>query len=309
MKRTIKKLAINATLTLRLRRDAEWNEYRVERLNDGVLDEGATYFTDAKDDALATFDAEARRLREHEEKVMSQRRPYVRRYCTHPNLALCDCDWCRSVSAECRALEAEFDDNIEVRKTPSGFSAYTVTVADVENGPCADDIPDLIGTSETLDGLRKLVHGDDREEAHAIANPISPALHDIPATCPLCGDAITRVGPRFVPAVEDVCINRQWTAAHSSCVAVRRNGGKFKPSANAVRAWARRNDPQAYTASTSKYRSVVFVSFDVSGYGGDWLSVLHDLHHGTNAMYRSADEQQTWEALLKDAQRTFEEVR
>ena len=42
---------------LRIKRDSEWNEWRVEWVQDGVYDEDKTYFTDDKQDAIETKEA------------------------------------------------------------------------------------------------------------------------------------------------------------------------------------------------------------------------------------------------------------
>ena len=39
---------------LRIKRDSEWNEWRVEWIQDGIYDEDKTYFTDDKQDAIDT---------------------------------------------------------------------------------------------------------------------------------------------------------------------------------------------------------------------------------------------------------------
>lgn len=47
----------NIEVKLRIKRYPEWNEWRVEWIQDGVYDEGKTYFTDDKQDAIDTKEA------------------------------------------------------------------------------------------------------------------------------------------------------------------------------------------------------------------------------------------------------------
>ena len=59
MKKTI------GDVTLKLRKDREWGEWIVGYYVNGRLDEGKSYYTDSRDDALTTMSVMAEHVRVH----------------------------------------------------------------------------------------------------------------------------------------------------------------------------------------------------------------------------------------------------
>ncbi|MFC1523972.1 hypothetical protein ACFL6N_04195 [Thermodesulfobacteriota bacterium] len=68
---------VNHMITLRLHKDREWDEYQVQYRVDGVIDEGKTYHTDDRQDAIGTM-----KLMQAEIDAMSPVHEAILRYST-----------------------------------------------------------------------------------------------------------------------------------------------------------------------------------------------------------------------------------